>query len=135
MTDDRITAEAWSDVDRSPAASQFVQYLDIVTGLSSSQEYKRRTYALLQAGPGHRILDVGCGTGDDVRASAAIVGPSGHVTGVDSSTVMIAEAQQRSGALGLRVEFRVGDAHALDFPDNIFDGARADRTLQHLADR
>ncbi len=128
----RISVEGWSNVDRSPDAGRFVQYLDTMTGTPFSQEYKRRTFELLQAGRDQRILDVGCGTGDDVRALAAVVGPSGRVTGVDSSAAMISEARQRSETLSLPVEFCVGDAHALAFPDGTFDGARTDRTLQHL---
>jgi ubiquinone/menaquinone biosynthesis C-methylase UbiE len=142
MPEDRVTAqggwgaphEGWADVDRSPDAGQFVQYLDTMTGTLFSKEYKRCTFELLQAGPGHQMLDVGCGTGEDVRALAAIVGSSGRVTGVDSSTAMIAEARQRSDMLSLPVKFFVGDAHALEFPDGTFDGTRADRTLQHLED-
>ena len=42
-----------------------------------------------------RVLDAGCGTGDDVRAIAEIVGAGGRVTGVDSSRTMIDEAQTR----------------------------------------
>jgi ubiquinone/menaquinone biosynthesis C-methylase UbiE len=133
LNKDHVHAQGWSDIDRTATAGQFVQYLDTMTGLTFTQD-KRRTFELLEAGPGRRILDLGCGTGDDVRALAAMVGPSGRVTGVDSSAAMVAEAQQRSDTLGLPVEFHVGDGHALDFPDGTFDGARADRTLQHLAD-
>ena len=45
-----------------------------------------------------------------------------------------AAARQRGAALGLPLEFAVGDAHALDFPDDSFDAARTDRVLQHLDD-
>jgi Methyltransferase domain len=51
------------------------------------------------------------------------------VVGVDSSSVMIEEAQRR----GLD-EAVVADAHALPFAADGFDGAWADRTFQHLAD-
>lgn len=131
---EQVSPKGWSDVDRSAAAAEYVQYLNVMTELSFSQEYKRRSFEWLQVAPGQRILDVGCGTGDDVRALAALVGPTGRVTGVDVSTAMVTEARRRSDALGLPVEFQVGDAHALHFPDGAFDGVRADRTLQHLAD-
>jgi ubiquinone/menaquinone biosynthesis C-methylase UbiE len=128
---DSHTASGWSDVDRTANASTYVKYLD--AAMSWARDYKRRTYELLALQPGHRVLDVGCGTGDDVRAIAALVRPGGCATGIDGSAAMIAEAQLRSTASDLPVEFRVGDAHHLEFADQTFDGARADRTLQHLA--
>jgi ubiquinone/menaquinone biosynthesis C-methylase UbiE len=65
--------------------------------------------------PASWLLDVGCGTGGDVRALAELVGPRGQVVGIDSSEVMIAEARSRSAVAGLATEFRVGDAHHLRF--------------------
>ena len=50
---------------------------------------------------GHHILDVGCGTGDDVLALARIVGETGRVVGIDNSETMIAEARQRAEGLDL----------------------------------
>ena len=48
------------------------------------QAYKQQTYALLGLRPGDRVLDVGCGTGDDARALASLVAPGGCVVGIDS---------------------------------------------------
>lgn len=80
---------------------------------------------------GQHVLEVGCGSGDDVRAIARRVGPTGHVLGIDSSPLVIAEAARRSQDRNLPVEFRVGDAFALDLPDGAFDRCRADRLLMH----
>lgn len=60
------------------------------------------------------MIDVGCGTGDDVRALATLVGPVGHVIGIDASETMISVAQERSRASLLPVEFAAGDAAKLD---------------------
>ena len=111
-----------------------VQYVDDVTAQESAKAYKRLSYDLLQAEAGQHLLDVGCGTGDDVRALARLVGPAGRVVGVDFREELIAEARRRDAEGTLPTEYRVADAHALLFADQSFDGCRADRTFQHLTD-
>lgn len=54
--------------------------------------------------PDERILDLGCGTGE---LTAAIAGRGATVTGVDSSTEMVAKAAERFPQL----RFRVADGH------------------------
>jgi SAM-dependent methyltransferase len=61
------------------------------------------------------VLDVGCGTGVITEEMATRC--KGQVIGVDVDPAMIAFAQDR----GDRAEYRVGDAHQLDFPDGHFD--------------
>ncbi|USI73974.1 class I SAM-dependent methyltransferase [Sphingomonas morindae] len=68
---------------------------------------------------GGRILEVGVGTGISLPDYAA----SSRLTGVDISEPMLDKARARVARLRLRnVEaIRVGDAEALDFPDEAFD--------------
>jgi SAM-dependent methyltransferase len=88
---------------------------------------------LLGAGPGRRILDVGCGLGDDAAALAKLVTPGGTVIGVDGSRTMIESARARYGGVeGLK--FEVADADAMPFDKASFDACRVDRVLQHVAD-
>jgi ubiquinone/menaquinone biosynthesis C-methylase UbiE len=122
----------YSNVDQQAAPTSFVAHLDRITALEQILAYKRQSYALLQIQPGHRILDVGCGTGDDVRAMAEQVGAAGRVVGLDSSTTMIQTAQERTNSANLPVEFQLGDLMQLDFPNATFDGVRADRVLHHI---
>jgi SAM-dependent methyltransferase len=56
------------------------------------------------------------------------------VTAIDSSQVMVAEAQKRSAGLGLPVRFKVGDAHHLEWERDTFDGCLCDRSFMHLAE-
>jgi ubiquinone/menaquinone biosynthesis C-methylase UbiE len=127
-------ASGFQDVDRTAEAGAFVVYLDNVTALAAVQAYKRRILAALGLAPGMRALDVGCGTGDDVRAMAAVVGTGGHVVGVDVSEQLVAEARRRAAGGPANVEFRAGDAHTLPFADGSFDVVRTERVLQHVAD-
>jgi SAM-dependent methyltransferase len=124
----------WSDIERAGNAGYYVEYLDKVTAQSEMQRYKRRSYDLLGPAPGARILEIGCGTGDDAIALAARVGDTGAVVGLDHSASLIAEAQRRVEGRGLPVEFRVGDVHALDVSTASFDACRADRVFMHLGD-
>lgn len=59
-----------------------------------------------------------------MRALAALVGQEGRVVGIDASETMLGVARERSRASALPVEFTVGDAFALDFPDDAFDACR-----------
>jgi ubiquinone/menaquinone biosynthesis C-methylase UbiE len=124
----------WGEVDRTGRAGEFVRYLDERTSLDFFQLIDRRITDRLEVRPGGRYLDVGCGTGDDARGLAGLVGPSGEVVGIDSSEAMIAEARRRAEGSGLPVAFESADAHRLPFADGAFDGCRVERVLQHLAD-
>ena len=120
----------FSDVDATGEPGGYAGYLDAVRDVGAVAEWKERSFALLEPRPGAVLLDVGCGTGDDARALAARVAPGGRVIGIDASAEMIGEARRRGPAAGL--DLRVGDAARLDLPDGVVDGARAERTLQHL---
>lgn len=129
-TDERSIGD-WSRVDDAADPDAYRSYLDAVTGVDAIEAVKRRSYDLLDLDTGARVLDVGCGTGEDVVAVADRVGESGAVVGVDASEEMVAAARERHAG-ETRVSFRVADAEALPFDDGAFDAARADRVLQHL---
>ena len=123
----------FSDVDASASPSYFIDYLDGARLAPAIIEAKEWSLEHLHLTWGQRVLDVGCGTGEDVAALAGIVGPSGRAVGIDSSTAMIAEAQRRHRRLP-EGSFQVGDAQRLPFAAGAFHSCRAERTLQHLPD-
>jgi protein-L-isoaspartate O-methyltransferase len=83
---------------------------------------------------GMRVLDAGCGAGDVSLLAARLVGPSGHVTGVDRSPESIALAQQRVEAQGLRnISFMVGDLANLTLSES-FDALIGRFVLTFLTD-
>jgi SAM-dependent methyltransferase len=57
---------------------------------------------------GDQVLDVGCGFGDTSRQLAAVVGPTGHVVGVDAAERFIAAAREEAAGVE-NVEFRIAD--------------------------
>lgn len=123
---------AWSLAQRAERP-QPVLYLDTVSATDFAKAYKQQTFDLVGATAGRRILEVGCGTGEDALEIARRVGAEGCVVAVDGNPTMVAEGWTRASAAGLPAEFMLGDAHRLDLPDNSFDGARSDRVFQHLA--
>lgn len=132
--DEKSRRTSFDQVDRTTDPADFVRYLDVTRATDFFQEIKQRSYDLLMLGEGDHVLDLGCGTGDDVAALARRVGPGGRAVGIDFSATMIAEAQRRTAGSGLPVAFIQGDGHHLDFPDGAFDGCRAERLLQHAID-
>jgi ubiquinone/menaquinone biosynthesis C-methylase UbiE len=54
-----------------------------------SDEYTAPVFSLLNAQPGERIIDLGCGTGELTRRIHDLVKGQGQVWGVDSSQNMV----------------------------------------------
>lgn len=90
-------ADAWIQVDRAEDPAFFVGVLDATRAslLARARRSPADFFAGLGLQPGHRVLDVGCGTGDLLRLLAPLVAP-GRAVGIDLSETMIAEAH-RSG--------------------------------------
>ena len=121
-------------VDRQMDPGFFITFLDAGNALEDIKSVKRVMLAQLELHDGVSLLDVGCGTGDDVWDLARVVGPRGRVVGVDVSSAMIAEAKKRHATSELPVEFVEGEAQDLAFPEASFDRCRTERMLMHLND-
>lgn len=61
----------------SQSARHIVEYLDSARAEGGLKALKRLTFDLLEPKVGDHILDVGCGTGDDVLTLAGLVGEKG----------------------------------------------------------
>jgi SAM-dependent methyltransferase len=72
----------------------------------------------LQLQPGMKVLDVGCGTGNQ-SLPAARTGAA--VTGVDISSNLLGQARQRAAEEKLQIQFDEGDAEQLPYADGQFD--------------
>jgi SAM-dependent methyltransferase len=78
-------------------------------------------------GPNVRVLDVASGPG---YAAAQAAARGAAVVGIDVADAMVALARDRHPG----VEFRPGDAHALAFPDGVFDAVVGNFALHHFGD-
>jgi len=86
--------------------------------------------------PGERVLDLACGTGIVTRQVAPAVGPGGRVVGVDLNPDMLAVARRLPVPEGgPTIEWREGNAVALDLPDGAFDLVLCQQGLQFFPDR
>ncbi len=92
-----------------------------------SVQLRRRSYELLQAGPGSRVVDVGCGAGTAVAELAAI---GADAVGIDAAEEAVAFAREHHPDC----RFEVGDAQRLPFPDRSLDGYRAEKLYHALDD-
>jgi ubiquinone/menaquinone biosynthesis C-methylase UbiE len=125
---------SFSSVDRTNEPDFFLRFLDEANKNRDVIASKPVILAGLQLGGGEKVLDLGCGLGDDTFEIARLVGAQGHAVGVDTSEIMIAEARRRAAQRGLNAEFEVGDAQALRFQDGAFDACRTERMLMHVPD-
>ena len=105
-----------------------------VTGPGMAEEV-RIARLLLGLGTGDTVLDLACGPGNFSRQFARAVGPQGLVVGVDASWTMLERGGEelRRADPGNLVLVR-GDATALPFVDDCFDGACCFAALHLFAD-
>ena len=122
----------FTDVDSAQNLDAYFDCLTLLDALAYYQEYKIKSYDLLQLRPGMTVLDAGCGLGDDAFRIAKRVMPGGKVIGLDASAAMIKKARSHELTTHLPVQFQAGDVKALPFADNSFARCRIDRVLQHI---
>ncbi|POX48256.1 SAM-dependent methyltransferase [Streptomyces sp. Ru71] len=83
---------------------------------------------------GHRVLDLGCGSGQTTRL-AALRAPHGHALGLDLSGPMLAAARARADREGIaNVSFVQGDAQVHPFDRGAFDAAISRYGVMFFAD-
>jgi ubiquinone/menaquinone biosynthesis C-methylase UbiE len=74
--------------------------------------------ARLKFGPGTRVLDAACGTGN---LSIPVAKQGALVIGQDLTPTLIEIARERAAAENLDIQFDTGDAEDLPYPDAAFD--------------
>ncbi|MEM9248180.1 MAG: methyltransferase domain-containing protein [Pseudomonadota bacterium] len=103
-------------------------YLEAVRQSTPFAAYKTRLSEILALRPGERVIDIGCGLGDDVRAAARAVAPHGLAVGLEADRQTLSSLSNVThptpGAF-----FVGGAAEALPFREGFFHVARLDRVL------
>ncbi|GGS56317.1 methyltransferase domain-containing protein [Streptomyces griseoviridis] len=145
-----------SSPDRNPAVSHhYARWADAFVGLRGTRAMHAGYYTgagdtatiadaadrlvrlagrQLGLGPGHHLLDIGCGTGQPAVLLAEETGC--RVAGVDASRDMLELGRcQAAGSVAAdRISFHHSDATKLPFPDRSFDRALMIEVVSHVPD-
>ena len=100
------------------------------------QRWRAFAARYLALGTGELGLDLGAGTADLSIAVIGRSGPGTRIIGMDITPEMLELGRTKIARLGLqdRIELRVGDAEAIDLPDNSVDGCCSAFTVRNLTD-
>ncbi|CAM3805713.1 methyltransferase domain-containing protein [Smaragdicoccus niigatensis] len=132
MTDTNPPITFDADVSDDAAVAMQVDILDIQAGVVGVTRLREWGHAALAVQPGEKVLDVGSGTGSEVRAMAELTGPTGEAVGVEPNPKLRAVADQRTTTTREWTRYVAGNAYELPFEDGTFDAVRCERVLQHL---
>jgi ubiquinone/menaquinone biosynthesis C-methylase UbiE len=119
--------KSFSDLDNDSNADFFINSMDIMYSIKEVQSIKKRAIASMNLNIGDKVLEVGCGHGQDVEIISKIIGDEGSVVGIDSSVRMISEAKKLSKQTN--AEYLVMSAKNINFNDSFFSACHADRLL------
>ena len=93
-------------------------------------------FSLGRLSRGEHVLDLGCGAGTDTLVAAQMVGPEGHVTGIDMTPEMLSRARGASLEIEVaNVEFLEGEAERLPFPNESFDVVISNGVIDLIPDK
>jgi demethylmenaquinone methyltransferase/2-methoxy-6-polyprenyl-1,4-benzoquinol methylase len=110
---------------------------DLMNTIMTAGMHRRWRRAAVEAAGvsgGSRVIDLCSGTGDLAFALRDSVGPQGAVTGIDFSDRMLQVARAKASASGKEVDFRWGDATAIDFPADTYDAATVGFGVRNIPD-
>jgi len=93
-------------------------------------------WAMGRLAAGERVLDLGSGAGTDSLVAVQMVGPAGHVTGIDMTPEMLARARGAAAEMGAgNVQFVEGEAERLPFADASFDVVVSNGVIDLIPDK
>jgi ubiquinone/menaquinone biosynthesis C-methylase UbiE len=116
------------------SADFFVNFLDTLDRHPQVAAFRNDVHKRMGLAAGGKFLDVGCGVGGATIPVAEYTGAAGLTAGVDISSAMLDVALRRANNRP-GIEFQLGDACAIPYPDGFFDVARCERVFLYLPDR
>jgi ubiquinone/menaquinone biosynthesis C-methylase UbiE len=82
--------------------------------------------------PGHRVLDVGCGTGT-LATMIKHLHPDVSVVGLDPDLKALARARRKSARAGFSIQFDQGFSDQLPYPDASYDSVFSSFMFHHVS--
>ena len=84
------------------------------------KQFKRDLIVHARIAPGHRVLDLGAGTGT-LAIMIKRIQPDAQVIGLDGDPEILQIARKKATRAGVDITFDTGNAVALPYPDETFD--------------
>lgn len=115
--------------DMFDSSAKHYDWITNMMSFGSGGWYRRDALVRAGIGEGHKVLDVGAGTGAVSLICQELVGSEGSVTALDPSAGMLAVAEKN----GVKNTVQ-GLGEDLPFPDSHFDFITMSYALRHVAD-
>ena len=125
------TGPAWAEDLDYPAELQRVP-----AGAVESFAGVANPFSLGRLDHGQHVADLGCGAGTDTLIAAQMVGPEGHVTGVDMTPEMLAKARAAAAEMGVaNVLFLEAEIERLPFTNESIDVVISNGVIDLVPDK
>jgi ubiquinone/menaquinone biosynthesis C-methylase UbiE len=104
---------------------------DPITRLMGAMKVKKNLIAVSEIKAGHRVLDIGCGTGKLLEMIKKNE-PNAKLVGLDGDPKILKIAKEKTNKMNLEIQFDRGMAYELPYPDNSFDRVLSSLVFHHL---
>src|SRR6478735_589297 len=119
---------------RADRVATLVAILDAQEQQPAVRRLRDWAFEALAPQPGESVVDVGAGTGTELRRLAEAVAPDGRAVGIEPNPGLREEASRRAALTGSAATLMDGDAADLPFADGAVHVLRCERVFQHLPD-
>ena len=116
-----------------PAAGRdsLLPLYDLMTKLMGADRARRRLLDQAQIRSGHRVLDVGCGTGS-LTIQLKRLNPETDVVGLDPDPKALALAKRKAVRAAVSIQLDRGFGDELPYPDGSFDRVLSSLMFHHV---
>ena len=118
----KINADFLKQYERIAASyDRTIRLMALLLDIWEPRARRRDLIAPLELEPGHCVLEVGAGTGSNMRIIAEQIGKDGKLFALDLSPGMLAVAREKLKKRKIEAEFALGNGAYLPYEDDMFD--------------